>query len=85
MATARPDFDMTISHAAEHGTRLDLLKAMRRVLAEALEDERTQPRDLSPITMRLREVAAEISQLEAVEDQETSGEPSDEPFTGAEI
>lgn len=63
--TKRPEFDMTVSHAAEHGTRRDLLAAMRRTLAAALEDDRTQPRDLSPIVMRLREVSAEIAEIDA--------------------
>lgn len=56
--------EMTVLHAAEHGTQRDLLVALRRRLAESLEDERTQPRDLSPLTMRLREIAKEIEALD---------------------
>jgi hypothetical protein len=70
---------MTVAHAAEHGTRRDLLMALRRRLVNALEDERTQPRDLSPLVLRLRELAAEIQSLDDTEprDPET---PEDGPF-----
>ena len=85
---ARPAWDMTVTHAAEHGTRRDLLMALRRVLADALEDDRTQPRDLSPITMRLREISSEIEDLDVRESHETPDEPFGgfgEPFSADDL
>lgn len=59
---------MTVAHAAEHGTRRDLLAALRRRLVEALADERTQPRDLSPLTLRVKELSAEIEAIDNLDD-----------------
>ena len=77
MSVSRPIMDMTVELAAEKGTRLDLLYALRRRLAAAFDDKRTQPRDLSPLTMRLRELAAEI---QAIEDGPSVEPTSDLPF-----
>ena len=85
MAVDRPEFNMTVLHAAENGTRRDLLVAMRRRLAEALEDERTQSRDLSPIVMRLREISAEIVDIDTREGTEPSAPSVDEPFDGGAL
>lgn len=54
----------SIERAAESGSRRDLLVALRDHLARALDDERTQPRDLSPLTLRLKEIQAEIADLD---------------------
>lgn len=83
----RPEWNMTVSHAAEHGTRRDLLLALRRRLAAALEDERTQPRDLSPITLRLKEIATEIEELDAHASDpiDAAANIPDEPFDGSEL
>ena len=59
--------DRPVLHAAESGSRRDLLLALRRRLANALEDERTQPRDLSPLVLRLRELAVELDELDAAD------------------
>jgi hypothetical protein len=73
--------EMTVLQAAEHGSQRDLLVALRRRLAESLEDERTQPRDLSPLTMRLREIAQEIEALDIRDgDESESFEPISEIF-----
>lgn len=77
------DNPTTVSHAAEHGSRRDLLEALRRRLAAALDDERTQPRDLSPITMRLRDIARELAEMDANElgaDIDDAAKVPDEPF-----
>ena len=81
------DLASTVVHAAEHGTRRDLLVALRRRLAAALEDERTQPRDLSPITIRLREIAAEIAELDAeeVDPIDAAVRIPDEPFDASQL
>lgn len=73
----------TVAYAAEHGDRRALLLALRRRLAKALEDDRTQPRDFSPLTLRLKEIAAELEALgeaEAGPIAEAAASP-DEPFT----
>ena len=76
--TKKP-FPMTVSLAAEHGTPRELLVALRGVLAAAMDDERTQPRDLSALSLRLREVSAEISKMD---DLAAAGHPVavDEPL-----
>lgn len=83
----KPEFDMTVTHAAEHGTRRDLLVAMRRRLAAALEDDRTQSRDLSPIVMRLRELSAEIIDLDEREKSEetTKKAPLEAPWDASDL
>lgn len=77
------DDSTTVSHAAEHGSRRDLLESLRRRLAAALDDERTQPRDLSPITMRLREIARELDEMDVADlagEIDTAATVPDEPF-----
>jgi hypothetical protein len=86
--TDRPAFNMTVAHAAEHGTRRDLLVALRARLVEALEDPRTQPRDLSPLVLRLRELAAEISEIDSAPEKDEIGEAArvpDGPFKAEEV
>lgn len=79
--TDRPDFEMTVAHAAEHGSRRELLLAIRRRLADALDDDRTQPRDLSPLALRLKEVAEEIQALDTAGVAEaTTATANDEPY-----
>ncbi|WP_454853263.1 hypothetical protein [Promicromonospora soli] len=87
MTLDRPDFDMTVAHAAEHGTRRDLLVAMRRRLAAALEDDRTQPRDLSPIVIRLRELSAEIDEIDTrgTDGLTDAAATPDAPFEGTDL
>ena len=64
---------------ASKGSRRDLLVALRDRLWQALHDERTQPRDLSPLSLRLKELQAEIADLDARDEDERS-DPPDEPF-----
>lgn len=54
---------MTVSEAAESGTRLDELIAIRTVLARAVDSENTSPRDLAALTRRQIEVSREIDAL----------------------
>lgn len=53
---------MSISSAAASGDRLELLRAMRARLAEAMED--CPAKDLSPLTRRLQDIVQEIADLE---------------------
>lgn len=55
----------TMSGAVERGTRLDELKAMRRVLAAHIDSENTLARDLAPLMRQAREISSEIESLEA--------------------
>lgn len=61
----------TVSGAAEHGTRLDELRAMRRVLAAHIDNDQTLARDLAPLMRQAREISKEIEALEAQEAEET--------------
>lgn len=76
------DFNMTVQHAAENGTHRDLLLALRRRLADALEDERTQPRDLSPLVLRLQEIAVALEEMDsaAADTIASAADTPDEPF-----
>jgi len=59
-AAGGPIFD-----AAERGTRVDELRAMRRRLATALDNPDIHPRDLSPLMRRQIEISREIETLTA--------------------
>lgn len=48
-------------------SRLDELRAMRRVLAAHIDSENTLARDLAPLMRQAREISVEIEQLEARE------------------
>ena len=52
---------MSASEAAESGTRLDEYRAMRRVIARAIDSEATSPRDLAALTRRLDELRKQIA------------------------
>ncbi|MDT0201350.1 hypothetical protein [Nocardioides sp. AE5] len=64
----------SVTWALEHGSRRDFLVALRDKLWQALHDERTQPRDLSPLSLRLKELHAEIEALDEVETPEVAAE-----------
>jgi len=59
---------VSISSAAASGDRLQLLRAMRARLAEAMED--CPAKDLSPLTRRLQDIVQEIADLEEQSRQE---------------
>lgn len=54
----------SLSDAARAGTRLDELKAMRRVLAAHIDSENTLARDLAPLMRQAREISKEIEDIE---------------------
>lgn len=61
---------MSVFDAAESGSRLDELRAIRGVLSKAIDSPDTSPRDLAALTRRQIEVSREIDALrvqEAVE------------------
>lgn len=73
----------SVETAAEHGTRLDELRQMRRVIARALDSERTSPRDLAALSRRQMEISREIEAYErqAEEEAEEGQISEDEDWT----
>lgn len=63
---------VTILQAAEKGSRLDELQAMRRRLAKALDDPNTPARDLAALSRRQLEIGREIEAIEVAEDEDRS-------------
>lgn len=53
--------------AAERGSRLDEMKALRRILGERIDSEKTYPRDLAALIRQAREISKEIEELEGAE------------------
>ena len=54
----------TVTGAAESGSRLDELRAMRRVLAAHIDSDQTLARDLAPLMRQAREISKEIESME---------------------
>lgn len=61
------------SEAAARGTRLDELRAMRRVLAAHIDNPDTLARDLAALMRQAREISVEVEDLEAVEAEAGGG------------
>lgn len=78
MPELEPDGGAVLA-ASETGVERDLLVALRRRLASALDDPRTQPRDLSAITARLREVSKDLAALDVQEGGDDLGEAAATP------
>ena len=72
----------TVSGAAERGTRLDELRAMRRVLAAHIDNDQTLARDIAPLMRQAREISKEIESLE-MQEQEAQARMEDDTFDGA--
>lgn len=78
----------TVTDAAENGSTLELLVAMRSRIAKAVEDPNTPARDLAALTKRLVEVVRDIEAIVAQDEQEVdhSGDVSDSvPFDAASL
>lgn len=58
-----PAVPKTVLEAAESGDRLAEMQAMRRVIAKALDNELTSPRDLAALSRRQIELSREIDAL----------------------
>jgi hypothetical protein len=67
---ATPPVPMTITEAAEADDPIELLMAMRRRVAETVEDPNCPPRDLAALTRRLQEIGKEIQAMKAKSKQE---------------
>lgn len=59
--------EMTLSEAITDGTRLDELRAIRRLLVSHMEHHETLARDLASLTRQMREISKEIETLEVQE------------------
>ena len=58
---------VTVTSAIAAGSRLDELRAMRRVLAAHIDNENTLARDLAALMRQAREISKEIEEMEAQE------------------
>lgn len=65
----------SLSESIESGTRLDELKAQRRILVAHIESENALTRDIPPLMRQMREISKEIESLE-LQEQERVAEPS---------
>ena len=70
---ASTDSATAISRAAESGDSLEMLRALRRRLAKAVENERTPPRDLAALSRRLVDIDRDIKAAEAAEQEGGEG------------
>ncbi len=69
---AKPKAPRTILEAAEAGSRIEELRAMRRRLAVALDDPNTPARDLAALSRRQLEIGKEIEAIVISEDEDHS-------------
>lgn len=77
----------SVLEAAEVGSRLDELRQMRKVIARAIDNENTSPRDLAALTRRQIEISKEIEALmrQQAEEAEDAAHVADQPFDAAAI
>lgn len=57
----------TVLEAAERGSRIDELKAMRRIIAAHLDSDQTLARDIASLSRRQMEISKEIEELQVLE------------------
>lgn len=62
----------SILEAAEAGSRLEELRAMRRRIARAMDDPNTPARDLAALSRRQLEIGREVDSLVIAEDEDHS-------------
>ena len=77
----------SVEEASEFGTRVDELVQMRRVIARAIDNENTSPRDLAALSRRQIEISKEIEALRRQQQEEANGAGSvvDEAFDAEAI
>lgn len=79
--------EAAITQACASGSRRDVLLALRQRIAGELDNPDLFPRDLSSLTLRLREIVAELDALDEREAQAAEQEAhtlaglDDEPWT----
>jgi hypothetical protein len=69
---AEPSRPKSILDAAEAGSRIEELRAMRRRLARAMDDPNTPARDLAALSRRQLEIGREIEAIVIAEDEDHS-------------
>lgn len=77
----------SVADAAENGTRMDELVQIRKVIARAIDNENTSPRDLAALSRRQIEISKEIEALMRQADEESNDASliEDRPFDKAAI
>lgn len=77
----KPAVPLTVVEAAESGDHRALLVAMRTRIAKTIAGD-CPPRDLAALTRRLQDIAKDIEQIDAQEQQEVArgGSVADEAF-----
>lgn len=62
----------SVLDAADEGSRLDELIQMRRVIARAIDNENTSPRDLAALSRRQIEISKEVEALKRQQQEEAA-------------
>lgn len=73
---------MSVSDAAESGSRIAELRAMRRVIARRIDDEATQARDLAALSKRQMDISKEIQELMTEAEGDELGKAAGSPDAG---
>lgn len=68
----KPQSPLSIFEAAEIGSRLEELRAMRRRIARAMDDPNTPARDLAALSRRQLEIGREVDAIMVSEDDDHS-------------
>lgn len=81
---AVPAKPKSILEAAESGSRIEELRAMRRRIARTLDDPNTPARDLAALSRRQLEIGREIEAIVIAEDDDHSvvADTNDEAWDG---
>ena len=67
-----PERELSVEEAAESGSHLSELIAIRRVIARAIDNPNTMARDLAALTRRQLEVSREIAAARIEEAEEAT-------------
>lgn len=67
-----PKRPCSILEAAERGSRIEELRAMRRRIARAMDDPNTPARDLAALSRRQLEIGREVEAIVVSEDEDHS-------------
>lgn len=73
---------MSVSEAADSGSRIAELRAMRRVIALRLDDATTAARDLAALSKRQMDISREIEELMTDAEGDELGKAADSPDEG---
>ncbi|OHT86912.1 hypothetical protein BKG68_12565 [Mycobacteroides saopaulense] len=77
----------SVAEAAKSGTQRELLVAMRDRIAETVTLANCPPRELGVLTKRLQDIARDIAQLDAIEDEQSTAHngPVDDTYDSSAI